>query len=148
MSRILQSSHIDHPQELMEIVVDGIGEIHKGAIVLDTTVGNEEYGYIDVVAVNEKKKGMFYFLNFSGHEAYFLNCLKCLQWIRENQTIFHKLYAGKIDFDLPATILFIAPYFTPSMQKVLLNLKESRIVLLRYNCFHDEKEIPLIFNDL
>jgi len=148
MSRILQSRQIDHPRQLMEIVVDGIGEIQKGSIVLDTTVGNEEYGYIDIVAANETKRGMFFFLNFSGHEANFLSSLKCLQWVRENQTIFQKLYAGKIDFDHPANILFIAPHFTPSMQKVLLNLKESRIVLLKYNWFHDEKETKIFLEKI
>jgi len=143
MSSILQSMQIDHPQQLIEIVVDNIGEIQKGSIVLDTTVGNKEYGYIDIVAANETKRGMFFFLNFSGHEANFLSALKCLQWVRENQTILHKLYAGKIDFDQPANILFIAPYFTPSIQKVLLNLKKGRIVLLKYNCFHDKKETKI-----
>ena len=64
MSRILQSRQIDHPQQLMEIVVDGIGEIQKGAIVLDTTVGNEEYGYIDIVAANETKRKSAFFISF------------------------------------------------------------------------------------
>ncbi len=148
MSRILQSGQIDHPQQLMEIVVDGIDEIQKGAIVLDTTLGNEEYGYIDIVAANETKRGMFFFLNFSGHEANFFSAIKCLQWVRENQSIFHKLYAGKIDFDHPADILFISPHFTPCIQKVLLNLKEGRIVLLKYNCFHYEKETKIVLEKI
>ena len=148
MSRLLHSSQIDHPQQLMEIIVDDIGEIQKGAIVLDTAVGNEEYGYIDIVAADETKRGMFFFLNFSGNEMHFLSSLKCLQWVRENQTVFHKLYAGKINFAPPAAILFIAPHFTPSMQKVLLNLKEGRVVLLRYNCFQDEKETKLFLEKI
>lgn len=143
MSRILQSRQIDHPHQLLEIVVDSIGEIQKGSIVLDTSLGNEEYGYIDIVAANETKRALLFFLNFSGHEANYLSSLKCLQWVRENHTIFQKLYAGKIDFGHPANILFISPHFTPSMQKVLLNLKEDRIVLLRYNCFHAEKETKI-----
>ena len=148
MSHILHASQIEDRQQLMEIVVDDISEIQYGANVLDTTVGNKEYGYIDIVAADEEKRGMLFFLNFSGDEIHFLSSLKCLQWVRENQTVFHKLYAGKIDFNQPATVLFIAPHFTPSMQKVLLNLKEGRIVLLQYNCFHDEKETKIFIEKI
>ena len=137
MSRILQPMLIDHPQKLREIIISDIDEIQKGAVVLDTIVGNEEYGYIDLVATNETKSGMFFFLNSSGQEADFLMSFKCLQWFQENQNIFQKLYAGKIDFTYHPTILFIAPHFTSSIQKVLLNLKEGRIVLLKYHCFHE-----------
>lgn len=148
MSRILQPLPIEHPQELREIVMDGIDEIQKGAIVLDTNIGNEEYGYIDLVAANETKRGMLFFLNSSGQEVDFLGPFKCLNWFQENQNIFQKLYAGKIDFNYPPNILFIAPHFTPSIQKVLLNLKKGRVVLLKYNCFHDGQEMKIILEKI
>ena len=148
MSRILQSISIDYPQKLLEIIVEDIDEIQKGAVVLDTTVGNEEYGYIDIVAANETKRGMFFFLNSSNQEADFLRSLKCLQWVQENKGIFQKLYGEKIDFDYTPNILFLAPCFSPSMQKVLLNLKVGRIVLLKYNCFQDEDQTKIFLEKI
>lgn len=140
MSRLLKPIKVKDPQGIINLIIDDINEIRKGAIVLDTKIGNKEYGYIHIVAVNEKKQGMFFFINPSGLEIEFLQFFKCLCWYKENINLFKKLYTGIIDFTQPPLILFMAPYFSASIQRVLYNVIDGEVTLLKFSCFQEGEE--------
>jgi hypothetical protein len=148
MSKILKPEYFSHPQELIEIIADSIDEIQRGSTVLDTTVGNDEYGYIALIAVSEIKRGILFLLNLSGHESDFMKCLKSLQWYYENQNIIQKTYKSSIDFTQPPQILFLAPCFPASIQKVLCNMVNGSVRLLKYSCFHDGQDVKMFLEEV
>ncbi|MGA1874312.1 MAG: hypothetical protein ACMUIA_01760 [bacterium] len=148
MSKILKPEYFNQPQELIEIIADSIDEIQGGSTVLDTMVGNDEYGYIALIAAGEMKRGMLFLLNLSGHESDFMKCLTSLQWYYENQNIMQKTYKGCIDFTQPPQILFLAPCFSTGIQKVLAHLINGRVRLLKYSCFHDGQEVKMFLEEV
>ncbi len=137
MSHLLRPADIDDPGELVELVSEAIGEIISGGVLLDTTLGNEEFGYFDLVAANEAGEGVFFFFNFSGRETEYLRFLKCMRWYRENRDALQKLHSGKVALGAAPPFFVVAPGYSSSMRKVLLNICEGRIVLLKYVCFQD-----------
>jgi hypothetical protein len=145
MSPLFRPVCIDDPGELAELVSEAIGEIISGGALLDTALGNDEFGYIDLVAANEDGEGVFFFINFSGHETEYLRFLKCMRWYRDNRNALQKLYAGRVAFGAAPPVFLVAPWYSDSMRKVLLNICESRIVLLKYVCFQDEKAKRSLF---
>ena len=151
MSRLLKPLHIDNPLILIEIISEAVDEIQKGAILLDTSLGNDEFGCIDLIATDSDKKGMLFFINISGQEIDFLRSFKCLLWYQENRKILHKLYHGTIDLSLPPSLFFISPCYSHAIQKVLLNLQEghvSHVILLKYACFQDGEEIKIFLEKI
>jgi len=149
MSRLLKPLHIDDPRILNEIITEVVDEIQKGAIVLDTSLGDNEFGFIDLIAADCDKKGMLFFMNVSGQGIDFLRSFKCLLWYQENRKILHKLYPGAIDLSLPPSLYFISPcYSSYAMQKVLLNLNQGHVTLLKYACFQDGEEIKIFLEKI
>jgi hypothetical protein len=126
--------------ELAELISEAIGEIIGGGVLLDAALGNDEFGYFDLVAANGDGEGVFVFINFPGHETEYLRLLKCLRWYRENRNALQKLYAGRVAFGPAPPVFIVAPWYSDSMRKVLLDICESRIVLLKYVCFLDAEE--------
>jgi len=145
MSRLLKPACIDDPMELAELVSEAIGEIIGGGVLLDADLGNDEFGYFDLVAANEDGEGVFVFINFLGHETEYLRLLKCMRWYQENRNALQKLYAGRVALGPAPPVFLVAPWYSDSMRKVLLNICESRIVLLKYVCFQDAKEKKSLF---
>jgi hypothetical protein len=60
-----------------------------------------------------------------------------MRWYQENRNALQKLYAGRVVLGPAPSVFFVAPWYSDSMRKVLLNICESRIVLLKYVCFQD-----------
>ncbi len=145
MSRLFRPACIDDPMELAELVSEAIGEIISGGVILDAALGNDEFGYFDLVAANEDGEGVFVFINFLGHETEYLRLLKCMRWYQENRNALQKLYAGRVVLSPAPPVFLVAPWYSDSMRKVLLNICESRIVLLKYVCFQDAKEKRSLF---
>ena len=145
MSRLFRPASIDDPGELAELVSEAIGEIISGGVLLDAALGNDEFGYFDLVAANEDGEGVFVFINFSGHETEYLRFLKCMRWYQENRNALQKLYAGRVVLGPAPPVFLVAPWYSDSMRKVLLNICESRIVLLKYVCFQDGEEKRSLF---
>ncbi len=145
MSRLLKPACIDDPMELAELVSEAIGEIISGGVLLDADLGNDEFGYFDLVAANEDGEGVFVFINFLGQETEYLRLLKCMRWYQENRNALQKLYAGRVALGPAPPVFLVAPWYSDSMRKVLLNICESRIVLLKYVCFQDAKEKKSLF---
>jgi hypothetical protein len=131
--------------ELAELVSEAIGEIISGGVLLDAALGNDEFGYFDLVAANGDGEAVFVFINFSGYETEYLRLLKCMRWYQENRNALQKLYAGRVALGPAPPVFLIAPWYSDSMRKVLLNICQSRIVLLKYVCFQDEKEKRSLF---
>ena len=145
MSRLFRPACIDAPSELAELVSEAIGEIIGGGVLLDAALGNDEFGYFDLVAANEDGEGVFVFINFSGHETEYLRLLKCMRWYRENRNALQKLYAGRVVLGPAPDVFLVAPWYSDSMRKVLLDICESRIVLLKYVCFQDGEKKRSLF---
>ncbi len=145
MSRLLRPACIDDPMELAELVSEAIGEIVSGGVLLDAALGNDEFGYFDMVAANEDGEGVFVFINFSGRETEYLRLLKCMRWYHENRNALQKLYAGRVALGPAPPVFIVAPGYSDSMRKVLLNICESRIVLLKFVCFQDANEKKSLF---
>jgi hypothetical protein len=145
MSPLLRPVCIDDPGELAELVSEAIGEIIGGGVLLDTALGNDEFGYFDLVAANGDGEAVFFFINFSGRETEYLRLLKCMRWYRENRNALQKLYAGRVALGPAPPVFLVAPRYSDSMRKVLLNLCENRIVLLKYVCFQDGEEKRSLF---
>jgi hypothetical protein len=137
MSRLLTPASIVDPRELVELVSGAISEIVSGGFLIDFALGNEEYGYFDLVAANENREGVLFFLNSSGDEVEYLRFLKCMCWYQENWRTVQKLHAGRVALGPIPTVFVVAPRYSNSMRKVLLNVGGSRITLLKYNCFQD-----------
>jgi hypothetical protein len=148
MSRLLKPLHIDDPGLLIEIITEVVDEIQKGAVVLDTCIGDNESGHIDLIAADRDKKGMLFFINVSGQEIDFLRSFKCLLWYQENREILQKLYSGIIDLSFPPSLVFISPCYSHGIQKVLLNLKEGQVTLLKYVCFQDGEQIKIFLENI
>jgi len=148
MSRLLKPLQIDDPRILIDIIAEAVDEIQSGATVLDTSLGNDESGCIDLIAADRDRKGMLFFINFSGQETDFLRSFKCLQWYQANRTIVQKLYRGAIDLSLSPSIFFISPYYSHSIQKVLLNIKEGQVTLFKYACFLDGEQIKIFLEKI
>ncbi|MEW5801786.1 MAG: hypothetical protein AB1847_06730 [bacterium] len=138
MSRLLKPLDINDPRTLIEYITEVVGEIQQGAIALDTSLGDDEFGCIDLLAADQDKKAMLFFLNLSGQESEFLRPFKCLLWYRENRKVIQKLYPDAIDFGHPPDLFFISLHYSHSMQKVLSNLGEGRVTLLKYACFQED----------
>ena len=145
MSPLFRPACIDDPMELAELVCEAIGEIICGGVLLDAALGNDEFGYFDLVAANGDGEAVFVFINFSGDETEYLRLLKCMRWYQENRNALQKLYAGRVALGPAPPVFLIAPWYSDSMRKVLLNLCQGRIVLLKYVCFQDEKEKKSLF---
>jgi len=145
MSPLLRPACIDDPGELAELVSEAIGEIISGGVLLDAALGNDEFGCFDLVAANGDGEAVFFFINFSGRETEYLRLLKCMRWYRENCNVLQKLYAGRVALGPAPPVFLVAPWYSDSMRKVLLNICESRIVLLKYVCFQDGKEKRSLF---
>ncbi len=145
MSPLLRPVCIDDPGELAELVCEAIGEIIGGGVLLDTALGNDEFGYFDLVAANGDGEAVFFFINFSGRETEYLRLLKCMRWYRDNRNALQKLYAGRVALGPAPPVFLVAPRYSDSMRKVLLNLCENRIVLLKYVCFQDGEEKRSLF---
>ena len=145
MSPLFRPARIDDPGELAELVSEAIGEIISGGVLLDAALGNNEFGYFDLVAANEDGEGVFIFINFSGREAEYLRLLKCMRWYQENRNALQKLYAGRVALGPAPPVFLVAPWYSDSMRKVLLNICESRIVLLKYVCFQDGEKKRSLF---
>ncbi|MEW6381987.1 MAG: hypothetical protein AB1611_20620 [bacterium] len=148
MSRLLRSLQISDPQTLIEIITEAVDEIQSGATIVDTSLGNEEYGCIDLIAADRNKRGILFFITTSSLETDFLRPFKCLCWYRENRPILQKLYSGVIDIALPPSIYFISPAYSDIIRKVLLNLKEYHITLLKYTCFQDGESIKVFLEKI
>lgn len=145
MSRLLRPAHIDDPRELVELVSGAIGEIISGGILLDAALGNEEFGYFDLLAANEDGEGVFFFINPSGDETEYLRFLKCMRWYQENRDTLQKLHAGRVALGPAPPVFVVAPRYSDSMRKVLLSIREGRITLLKYVCFQDGNEEKSLF---
>jgi len=145
MSRLLRPAYPDDPGELAELISEGIGEIISGGVLLDAAVGNGEFGFFDLLAANGDGEGVFFFINFSGSETEYLRLLKCIRWYRENWDTFHKLHAGRVALGPVPPVFVVAPWYSYSMRKVLLNICDSRIILLKYVCFQDGNEKKSLF---
>ncbi|MFZ0930861.1 MAG: hypothetical protein WAN11_19805 [Syntrophobacteraceae bacterium] len=145
MSPLLRPACIDDPGELAELVSEAIGEIIGGGVLLDTALGNDEFGYFDLVAANGDGEAVFFFINFSGGETEYLRLLKCMRWYQENRHALQKLYAGRVALGPAPPVFLVAPRYSDSMRKVLLNICESRIVLLKYVCFQDGEDKRSLF---
>lgn len=145
MSPLFRPARIDDPRELAELVSEAIGEIISGGVLLDAALGNDEFGYFDLVASNEDGEAVFVFINFSGRETEYLRLLKCMRWYQENLNALQKLYAGRVALGPAPPVFLVAPWYSDSMRKVLLNICESRIILLRYVCLQDGKEKRSLF---
>lgn len=145
MSRLLMPACIDDPRELVELVSGAIGEIVSGGFLIDFALGNEEFGYFDLVAANEDREGVLFFINSSGDEAEYLRFLKCMRWYRENRDTIQKLHAGRVALGPVPRVFVVAPWYSYSMRKVLLNIGEGRITLLKYTCFQDSNEQKSLF---
>jgi hypothetical protein len=143
MSSLLRPAAIDDPRELVELVAGAIGEIVGGGVLLHGALGNEEFGYFDLVAANGDGEVVLYFINISGSETEYLRLLKCLRWYQENRGALQKLHAGRFALGPVPPVFVVAPWFSSSMQKVLSNIREGRITLLKYVCFQDGKEKKL-----
>ncbi len=128
---------INHPWELAELVSDAIGQILKGAVLIDAALGNEEFGYFDLVAVNEDGEGVLFFLNKSGEESEYLQFLKCLRWYQDNRIVIQRLYSGRVSLGSIPLVIVVAPSFSQSIRKVLLSISSARVSLLKYACFED-----------
>jgi hypothetical protein len=137
MSRLLKPAGIDGPGELVELVSEAIGEITCGGVLLDGALGNEEFGYFDLVAADENGEGVFFFINVSGSESEYLRLLKCIRWYRDNRRVLQKLYAGRIALGQVPHVIVVAPMYSNTIRKVLLNVLEGRITLVKYVCFQD-----------
>ena len=140
MSRLLRPARIDVPEELVELVSGAVGEIISGGVLLHGALGNEELGYFDLVAANGDGEGVFFFVNFSGHETEYLRLLKCMRWYEENRDALQKLHAGRVSLGSVPLVIVVAPWYSGSMRKVLLNLREAQITLMKYVCFQDGDE--------
>jgi hypothetical protein len=134
---MLAPVRIDDPRELIELLSGAMSEIIGGGILIDVALGNEEFGYFDLVAVNEEREGVFFFINFSGDETEYLRLLKCMRWYQENHNTIRKLYAGRVALGPAPPVFVVAPRYSYSMQKVLLNIRKGPITLLKYVCFQD-----------
>lgn len=145
MSPLLKPVCIHDPAELVELLSEAMGEVVSGGILLDGAVGNEEFGFFDLVAADSEGEGVFFFINISGNEAEYLRLLKCMRWYRENRLVLQKLYAGKAALGPAPSVFVIAPRYSSSMRKVLLNLSEGRITLMRYACFQHGDERRSLF---
>jgi len=145
MSRLLKPAIIDDPRELVELVSEVIGDIISGGFLLDAAVGNDELGYFDLVAVNEDGEGVFFFINPSGGEAEYLGLLKCMRWYQENRYALQKLHTGRVAFGPSPSVFVVAPWYSGSMRKVLLNRGAGRITLLQYVCFQDGNDEKSLF---
>ncbi len=148
MNRLLRPAHIDDPRILIEIISELIDEIQKGAVVLDTAIGSSEFGCIDLIAADRDKRGMLFFVNSSGQEVDFLRPFKCLLWYQENREMLQKLYSDAIDLSIPPALFFISPCYSHALQKVLLNLKEGPVTLLKYACFQDGEELKIFLEKI
>jgi hypothetical protein len=142
MSRLLKPFCIDEPGELVELISGAVFDILDGGVLLDGAIGNEEFGYFDLVGVNGYGEGVFFFINFSGCEAEYLRLLKCMRWYRENRYVLQKLYAGRAALSPVPLVFVVAPFYSDSMRKVLLDIREGRITLMKYVAFlcSDEKK--------
>ena len=115
-----------------------------GGVLLDAALGNNEFGYFDLVAANGDGEGVFVFINFTGLESEYLRLLKCMWWYRENRNALQKFHAGRVALGPAPPVFIVAPWYSDSMRKVLLDICESRIVLLKYVCFQDA-EVKRVF---
>lgn len=145
MSRLLRAACLDNPTELVELVSEAVGEIISGGVLLDTVLGNEEFGFFDLLAADGDGEGIFFFINSSGCETEYLRLLKCMRWYRENWDALHRLHAGRVALGATPPVVVVAPSYSYSMQKVLLNICGSRIILLKYLCFQDGSEKKSLF---
>ncbi len=145
MNRLLGPACFDDERELVELVSGAIGEIINGGVLLDSALGNEEFGFFDLVAANGDGEGILLFINFSGSEAEYLRLLKCMRWYQENWNALHRLHAGRVALGPSPPVFVVAPSYSYSMRKVLLNVWQGRIVLLRYVCFQVGNEEKSLF---
>jgi hypothetical protein len=145
MSSLLRPACIDDPGDLVELVCEAIGEIISGGVLLDAALGNDEFGYFDLVAANEDGEGVFFFINLSGRETEYLRLLKCMRWYRENWNALQKLYAGRVMLGPAPPVFVVAPWYSNSMRKVLPDICEGRIILLKFVCFKDGNEKRSLF---
>jgi hypothetical protein len=145
MSCLLKPACIDDPGELVELISGAIGEIINGGVLVHAALGNDEFGYFDLVAANEDGEGVFFFINFSGHETEYLRFLKCMRWYQENRNSLQKLHAGRIALGPSPPVFVVAPWYSYVMRKVLLDIGEGRIILLKYVCFQDGNEKRSLF---
>ena len=137
MSRLLMPARIDAPWELAELVSGAIGEIISGGVLIDAGLGNKEFGYFDLLAANEDGEGVFFFINASGDEKEYLRLLKCMRWYQENRDTLQKLHAGRVALGPAPPVFVVAPSYSHSMLKVLLNIRDAGVTLLKYVCFED-----------
>jgi len=137
MSRLLRPVSIDDPRELVELVSEAVSEIIDGGVLLDANVGNGEFGYFDLIAANADGEGVFFFVNFSGREEEYLGFLKCMRWYQENRSSLQNLYARRVAFSPSPPVFVVSPWYSCSMRKVLLNMGEGRVILLKYACFQN-----------
>jgi hypothetical protein len=68
-----------------------------------------------------------------------------MRWYRENWGALHKLYAGRVALGPSPPVFVVAPWYSYSMQKVLLNIREGRTILLKYVCFQNGNEKKSLF---
>jgi hypothetical protein len=137
MGRLLRPARIDDPKDLLELVCEAVGEIIVGGVVLDTALGNDEFGCFDLVAANGDGEGVFFFVNVSGGEAEYLRLLKCMRWYRENRNTLQKLYAGRVVLGPAPPVFVVAPWYSNSMLKVLPDICGGGVIPLKYVCFQD-----------
>jgi len=137
MSPLLRPACLDDPSELVELVSEAIVELISGGVLLDAAVGKGEFGFFDLLAANEHGEGVFFFINFSGCETEYLRLLKCMRWHQENWDTLHKVHAGRVALGPTPPVFVVAPSYSYSMQKVLLNIYDGRMILMKYVCFQD-----------
>ena len=130
MSRLLKPVSIDDPRELLELVSGAIGEIVYGGVLIESALGNEEYGYFDLLAVNGDGEGVIFFINFSGCETEYLRLLKCLRWFQDNRHVLQKVYAGRVALGRIPQVFVVSPRYSAGMQKVLFTIGEAREYLV------------------
>ena len=82
-------------------------------------------------------EGVFFFINVSGDETEYLRLLKCMRWYQENRDTLQKLHAGRVALGPAPPVFVVAPSYSHSMLKVLMNIREAGITLLKYVCFED-----------